>query len=107
MIVKALFKVVIDDIEHEIYCTEQYINDLQTEIKRFEQIEKYKEKMEKSKKEKDRTFYLEGIKMLLKENENLENYPSLWEEYKNAYQTRKSVVDNLNKEIKTIKKLKI
>ncbi len=107
VIVKALFKVVIDDIEHEIYCTEQYIKDLQTEMKRFEQIEKYKEKMEKAKKEKDKNFYLEGIKMLLKANETLENYASLWEEYKNAYQTRKGVVDNLNKEIKAIKKLKI
>lgn len=107
IIVKALFKVVIDDIEHEIYCTEQYVKELQDELKRFGQIEKYKEKMQKAKKEKDKNFYLEGIKMLLKNNETLENYSSLYEEYKNAYQTRKGVIDNLNKEIKIIKKLKI
>lgn len=107
IVVKALFKVVIDDIEHEIYCTEEYVKELQEELKRFEQIEKYKEKMQKAKKEKDKNFYLEGIKMLLKNNETLENYSSLYEEYKTAYQTRKSVIDNLKKEIKIIKKLKI
>ena len=107
IIVKALSKVVIDDIEHEIYCTEEYVKELQEELKRFEQIEKYKEKMQKTKKEKDKNFYLEGIKMLLKNNETLENYSSLYEEYKTAYQTRKSVIDNLKKEIKIIKKLKI
>ena len=106
IIVKALSKVVIDDIEHEIYCTEEYVKELQEELKRFEQIEKYKEKMQKTKKEKDKNFYLEGIKMLLKNNETLENYSSLYEEYKTAYQTRKSVIDNLKKEIKIIKKLK-
>lgn len=107
IIVKALFKVVIDDIEHEIYCTEQYVKELQNELKRFEQIEKYKEKMQKAKKEKDKNFYLEGIKMLLKNNETLENYTSFYEEYKTAYQIRKGIIDNLNKEIKIIKKLKI
>ena len=106
IIVKALSKVVIDDIEHEIYCTEEYVKELQEELKRFEQIEKYKEKIQKAKKEKDKNFYLEGIKMLLKNNETLENYSSLYEEYKTAYQTRKSVIDNLKKEIKIIKKLK-
>lgn len=107
VIVKALFKVVIDDIEHEIYCTQSYVNELQDELKRFAQIEKYKEKMQTAKKEKDKNFYLEGIKMLLKNNETLENYTSLNEEYKTAYQTRKNIVDNLNKEIKIIKKLKV
>ena len=106
IIVKALSKVVIDDIEHEIYYTEEYVKELQEELKRFEQIEKYKEKIQKAKKEKDKNFYLEGIKMLLKNNETLENYSSLYEEYKTAYQTRKSVIDNLKKEIKIIKKLK-
>lgn len=107
IIVKALIKVVLDDIEHEIYCTEQYVKELQEEIKRFEQIEQYKEKMQKAKKEKDRNYYLEGIEMLLRNNETLENYTSLYEEYKNAYKTRKEVIDNLNKEIKIIHKLKI
>ena len=66
IIVRTLFKVVIDDIEYEIYCTQSYIESLKDELKRFEQIEKYRQKMESAKKEKDKNYYLEGIKMLLK-----------------------------------------
>ena len=106
-IVKCLFKVVIDDIEYEIYCTQQYVDELQSELKRFKQINKYKEKMDQAKKEKDKNYYLEGIKMLLKNNETLENYLLRYEEYKKAYATRKAIIDNLYQEIKIIKKLKI
>ncbi len=107
IIVKTLFKVVIDDIEYEIFCTETYIEELLSELKRFEQIEKYREKLEQAKKEKDKSYYLEGIKMLLKPEETLENYKTIYEEYTRAYETRKSIVDNLHKEIKIIKKLKV
>ena len=107
IIVRTLFKVVIDDIEYEIYCTQQYVNELKEEIKRFEQIEQYKEKMEKAKKEKDKNYYYEGIKMLLRNNETIENYASFYEQYKTAYDNRKAIIDNLYKEIKIIKKLKV
>ena len=106
-ILKTLFKVVIDDIIYEISCTQSYVDDLRKELKRFEQINKYKEKMEKAKREKEKNYYLEGIKMLLVNNETLENYPSFYEQYKNAYEKRKAIIDNLYKEIKIIKKLKI
>lgn len=107
VIVKILFKVVIDDIGYEISSIQSYVDDLANELKRFEQIEKYKEKMEKAKKEKDKNYYYEGIKMLLKNNETLENYQSSYEEYKNAYETRKTIIDNLYKEIQIIKRLKV
>lgn len=106
-IVKKLFKVVIDDIIYEISCTQDYVDELHEEIKRFEQMEQYREKMEHAKKEKDRSYYLEGIKMLLKNNETLENYLSIYQEYQKAYETRKAIIDNLYKEIKIIKKLKV
>ena len=61
----------------------------------------------KIKKEKDKNYYLEGIKMLLKNNETLENYLSIYEEYKTAYEKRKAIIDNLYNEIKIIKKLKV
>lgn len=107
LIVKKLFKVVIDDIEYEITCTQEYVDELQEEVKRFEQIEKYKEKMEKAKKEKDKNYYYEGMKMLFKNNETLDNYLSIYEEYKKAYESRKAIIDNLYREIKIIKKLKV
>ncbi len=107
IIVKTLFKVVIDDIEYEIYCTLNYIKDLKEELKRFKEIEKYRIKMEKSKSEKQKNYYLEGIKILLKDNETLENYQEIHKEYEEAYKLRKGVVDNLFEEIKKIKKLKV
>ncbi|MCI8384369.1 MAG: HD domain-containing protein [Clostridia bacterium] len=107
IIVKALFKVVIDDVEYEIYCTDQYVKELQSEIKRLEEIKKYHEKMETAKKEKDKNVYYDYLKMLLKPKETLENYQTLYEEYKKAYETRKAIIDNLYKEIKIIKKLRV
>lgn len=107
LIVRKLFKVVIDDVEYEISCTQEYVEELQEELKRFEQIEKYREKMENAKKEKDKNYYYEGMKMLLKNNETVDNYLSIYEEYKNAYEKRKAIIDNLYKEIKIIKKLKV
>ena len=106
-IVRKLLKVVIDDIIYEISYTQNYVEELKDELKRFEQIYRYKEKMEKAKKEKDKNYYLEGMKLLFKNNENLENYNQIYEEYKNAYDTRKKIIDNLYNEIKIIKKLKV
>ncbi len=107
LIVKKLFKVVIEDIEYEISLTQSYVDELSNELKRFNQINKYKEQMEKSKKDKDKNYYLEGMKMLLKNNETLENYNDIFEEYQKAYNNRKATIDNLYNEIKIIKKLKV
>ena len=70
-IVKKLIKIVIEDIEYEIYLTGSYIDNLSSELSRFKQIESYREYMEKAKKEKDKNYYLEGMKELL---EMLEAY---------------------------------
>lgn len=106
-VLKALFKVVIDDTEYEIFCISGYVDYLKKEIKRLEQIVKYDIERQKAKKEKDQNYYLEGMKMLLAEGETLENYQKILEEYENAYKMRTGVIDKLNHEIKTIKKLKI
>ena len=45
--------------------------------------------------------------MLLKNNETIDNYNLIFEEYKNAYEKRKAIIDNLYNEIKIIKKLKV
>ena len=107
LIVRKLLKVVIEDIEYEIYLTQSYVENLNEEIKRLNEIKKYEERMNKSKKEKDKNYYLEGINLLLKENETLENLSLIFEEYKKAYETRKAIIDNLYNEIKIIKKLKV
>ena len=81
--------------------------ELKEELKRLKQVRKYKESMDKAKKEKDKNYYLEGMKMLLKDNETPENFESAYEEYQKAYETRKAIIENLYHEIKIIKKLRV
>lgn len=107
VVVKALFKVVIDDIGYEITCIDSYVQFLKEELERFEQIEKYRIKMEQAKNEKKKNYYFEGMKMYLKPEETIDNYKVLHEEYKEAYKKRKAIIDNLYSEIKIIKKLKV
>ncbi len=107
VIVRTLFKVVIDDIGYEISLTQSYIDELKQNIKRWEQINKYIDKMNHAKKDKDKNYYYEGIKLLLKPDETLENANDIYEQYKEAYKTRKQIIDNLYNEIKIIKKLRV
>ena len=106
-IVRVLLKVVIEDTEYEIFLTQSYVEELKEEIKRLKQVEKYKIAMDKAKKEKDKNYYLEGMKILLKNDETPENFESAYEEYQKAYETRKAIIDNLYNEIKIIKKLRV
>lgn len=106
-VVKKLIKIVIEDIEYEIYLTGSYINNLSSELERFKQIESYRHYMEKAKSQKNKNYYLEGMKVLFKDGETLENYMDIYNEYQNAYNARKTIIENLYKEIKIIKKLKV
>lgn len=106
-IVKKLIKIVIEDIEYEIYLTGSYINNLSAELKRFKQIENYRHYMEKAKSQKNKNYYLEGMKVLFRDGETLENYMDIYNEYQNAYNARKAIIEDLYKEIKIIKKLKV
>ena len=63
--------------------------------------------MDSAKKEKDKAYYLEGIKILLHQGETIENIEQVYEELKEAYDFRKKEIDHLWDEIKIIKKLKI
>ena len=105
-IVKKLIKVVLEDVLLEIYYTQDYVQKLNIELDRFKQIDKYEEKMNKAKKQKDKNYYLHGITLLLKKDETLDNYHEMHNEYKEAYKTRKEMINNLYKEIKIIKKLR-
>ena len=107
VIVRTLFKVVIDDIGYEITCTQGYLESLTEDIKRLKQMIKYKNKMEKAKSEKDRSYYEEGIHVLSKPGETIDNLEQIHQEYEEAYTTRKAIIDNLYHEIKLIKKLRV
>lgn len=106
-VLKILFKVVIDDIIYEIDCITGYITYLKSEIKRLETANKYFIKMKNSKKDKDKEYFLEGLKMMLSSNENVDNFLNVLDEYKEALASKELTVNKLNNEIKIIKKLKI
>lgn len=106
-ILKALLKVVIDDIEYEKYCVQKYLDYLNENILRLQQIDKYVIKMNKSKKEKDKVYYENGINILLKKGENISNYHDVLKEYNKAYSVRHNILNKLDVEIKKIKKIKV
>lgn len=104
---KALFKVVIDDIYYEIACVMDYINFLKEEIKRLQTVAKYGEKRNKAKKDSEKKYYEEGMKILLKQGETLDNYEQILSEFITAIDTREHVKKRLYDEIKIIKKLRV
>lgn len=106
LVLTKLFKVVIEDTEYEIFLTQDYVHELKGSIERLKQIDKYKKAMDKAKSERKKKYYLEGINILLKRGETLENYADLIPQNEEALKTRKEIIDNLFKEIKIIKRLK-
>ena len=106
-VVKKLLKVVLDDIYLEISYTQDYVEVLKRDLSRFNELEKYKEKMDAAQTDKEKKYYLEGIQLLLKKDETLDTYHEIHQEYKDAYVTRKGMIDKLYDEIKIIKKLHV
>ncbi len=106
-VLKALIKVVIDDIEYEKYCVQEYVEHLEENIARLNEIDTYAKKAKEAKKEKDRIFYENGMKVLFEKGETFGNYVEILGEYKDAYQTRSDILKKLDAEIKKIKKMKL
>lgn len=104
-IVKALFRVVIDDTEYEIASRSDYLDYLKDEIKRFEEANRYYEKMESAATESKKEYFREGAAALLRRNENVDAIPQTLEELKEAYKVRKAHIEKLYLEVKQIKKL--
>lgn len=104
-VLKALFRVVIDDIYYEIDGLYKYVKYLKSQVKRLKQIDEYKTKMDLSQSKKKQNYYMEGIQILLQDNENLNNYFSILSEYEHAISIREDRIEKLYKEISIIKKL--
>lgn len=105
-ILRKLFKVVIDDTNYEISCTMEYVNHLKEQIKRLKEIEKHEERLNNAKKEKDKEYHREYMRLLFQPGESPENYKQVKVEYEKALEERQKVVDRLYQEIDIIKKLK-
>ena len=63
--------------------------------------------MNKQKKEKDKEYFLKGFKMLLSQEETVDNFLSVLEEYRIAQKNKEDAIVKLTNEIKIIKKLKV
>ena len=107
LIVKTLIKVVIDDINYEIFCTQEYVDSLKENIKRIENAEKYYQKMKSAKNEKKEQYFYEYTMLYLEKGEDINNFLQIKNEYQDAYTRRKEKIDTLYGEIKKIKKLKL
>ncbi len=106
-VLKALMKVVIDDIEYEKYCVQEYVEHLEENIARLREIDKYAKKMNQAKKEKEKIYYENGVKLLLVQGETFENYLDVLNEYEQALLVRRDILKKLDSEIKKIKKMKV
>lgn len=106
-VLQALFKVVIDDTEYEIAARSDYLEFLQSEIKRIKSAMKYYHKMMASATQEYKDYYKDAVKMYLKQNEDPLKCPEMLEELKNAYKMRKEHIEKLYTEVKQIKRLTI
>ena len=107
VVLKKLFKVVIDDTLYEISGIMDYVEYLNQQIKRLNVINGYQKKADSTNKQKTKDYYHEGMRLLFQDGETEENYMQILEEYKNALVTRKDMIQKLYDEIKIIKKLKV
>jgi len=107
IIVRTLIKVVIDDINYEIFCTQEYVDNLKEEIKRLKKAEVYYNKMKNAKSEKKENYFYEYTKLYLEKGEDINNIFEIRKQYEEAYIRRKEKIEDLYNEIKKIKKLKV
>jgi len=106
-IVKALFKVIIDDTEYEIAARIDYLEYLKDEIKRMKEAYKFYEKMEGATSQSKKEYYKQGVEMFLRPHEVAEKCPEMLAEFKEAYKVRKDHINRLYDEVKQIKRLEV
>ena len=107
-ILKALFKVVIDDTEYEIASRSDYVDFLKTEIKRMKNALGYFHKMMACKEGTDKhAYYKAGVQMYLYSHEDPYKVEQMLAEFKATYKNRQETIQKLYLEVKEIKKLTI
>ncbi|MCI8519592.1 MAG: hypothetical protein HFJ51_06010 [Clostridia bacterium] len=105
-ILKVLFKVVIDDTLYEISCTLEYVAYLKEQLKRLSKIQKLDEKRQGAKRETEKDYYKDYMRILFEQGENYENYKQVYKEYENALLIKEDLIGKLKNEIEIIKSLK-
>lgn len=105
-VLKALFKVVIEDTLYEISGVMYYVDYLKEQIKRLNKIQKYEEKMNNAKNQKDKDYYKEYMRLLFDDGENYSNYKQVLKDYEIALKEKEDLIRQLRVEIDIIKALK-
>ena len=106
-VLKALFKVVIDDTEYEIYAREDYVKFLKKEISRLSGTKKYYDRMMYALTPEKKEYYREEAKYYLKPGEDPEKIPQMITELETSYKERKKHIQKLHDEVHQIKRLSI
>lgn len=106
-VVRALVKIVKEEVEQEIYEKILNVNNLENEIKRYELAKKMYDKYITA-KTNDRIEYFKAYtKGYLTRTEEVENTPIYLEDSKKTYDLRKEELEKLKEEFKEIKKLRV
>ena len=106
-ILKALFKVVVDDTEYEIVARTDYIKFLEKEIERIKKAMSSYNKMMATRSNEKKEYLRQEIKYFLKPHEEPEKLPEILSEFQAALEARTAHVAKLYREAKQIKKLVI
>ena len=107
IIVKALIKVVLDDIAFEIVSVQNYADYLEENLKRFKLANKYYDKMLSAKNDEKKEYFKQYTEIYLEKGETIDNFKTIEHEYQEAYNIRKEKIESLYDEMKIIKKLKV
>ena len=106
-IVRALIKVIIEDVEMEIYRREEYIEYMQKERNRYKLAMKYYSKYEIEKDEETKKYLAGYIEQYLVKNEDPNNVPEYLKDVEYTLEKRKQLLKDLKKEYKGIRRLRV
>ena len=106
-VLKALFKVIIDDTEYEIVVRSDYLKYLKSELKRLKTAWGYFKKMDATSNAEKKEYYRQYARYYLHPNEKVDLIPQIIKEMETAYAQRKAHIEKLYGEVKQIKKLKV
>lgn len=106
-IVRALIKVIIEDVEMEIYRREEYIEYMQKEKNRYKLAMKYYSKYEMEKDEETKKYLAGYIEQYLVKNEDPNNVPEYLKDVEYTLEKRKQLLKDLKKEYKGIRRLRV
>lgn len=104
-VVKALFKVTIDDIEYEIASRIDYVEYLKDEIKRLETAQRYYNKMESAFTKNKKEYYKVYAAGYLRPHEQVELIPQTLQEMKSSLKAREEHIEKLYSEAKQVRHL--